>query len=103
MSRNSLISSASAESRLSTLVSGVVNPSTRFEQGLYVMQTFAGTSSQRSTRARPEWPEGEGAVCVISQQALNYVDEVIRARTRWVDRKCDCGRRFEEKANLVTD
>lgn len=71
-----------AESRLSTLASGVVNPSISFEQGLHAMQTFAGTSSQRSTRARPDWPEGEGSVCAISQRALNYKDEVIRARTR---------------------
>lgn len=47
LSRNSLISSVSVESRLSTLASGVVNPSTRFEQGLHAMQTFVGTSSQK--------------------------------------------------------
>lgn len=82
LSRNLLISSVSAESRLSTLASGVVNPSTSFEQGLHAMQIFAGTSSQRRTWARPEWPEGEGSVCAISQRALNYKDEVIRARAR---------------------
>lgn len=82
MSRNPLISSGSAESRLSSPASGVVNPFTSFEQGWHVMQTFAGTSSQRRTQARPEWSEGEGSVCAISQRALNYMDEVIRAQTR---------------------
>lgn len=72
----------SVESRLSNFASGGVNPSTSFEQGLYVIQTFVGTSSLRSIQARPEWSKGREYVCAISQLLLNYMDEVIRARTR---------------------